>query len=359
MRNCRLFLRVPFTVTFLIVVGFLVVSAQESGGNIWPEIERGGVPRIESIDPIYDFGKAYRGQMIEHTFTIQNVGDAPLAIQGVQRDCGCTGATIDKEHLMPGEELEIDIWLNTANLGEGDLEKSVRIQTDDPNEPETILTMTGVLRVTARMDPPSVELKDIKPREKVEEQIVRIVPVEGFDLEIKNLEIESDFITAKILEREDSGVYRVAIHISTETAKKVISGTVKAVTNLEEEPVLRIPVRVILDQPFVIVPTTIKFSGIQPEYEGKLSYKAIIKNNQEKPLRILDIKSESKFVEYSLETLEDGKKYRLKVILVPGFPAEGFETKVKIFTDNEMYPEREIVVQVNKPRKGSRNSEDL
>jgi LEA14-like dessication related protein len=344
---------------FLTVVGFLVVYAQESGGNIWPEIEKGGVPRVESIDPVYDFGKVYRGQMIEHTFTIQNVGDAPLEIKGIQRDCGCTGATIDKEYLMPGEELEIDVRLNTTNLGEGELEKSVRIETTDPNEPETVLTMTGELRVTARMQPPSVELKDIKPREEIEEQIVRIVPVEGFDLEIKNLEVESDLITARLLEREDSGAYRVAVKISTKTAKNVVSGTVKAVTNLEEEPVLRIPVRVVLDQPFIIIPTTIKFSGIQPEYEGRLAYRAVIKNKQEKPLKILDVKSESKFIEYNLETLEDGKKYRLKVILVPGFPAEGFETKVKIFTDNELYPEREIIVQVNSPTKGITSSEDL
>ncbi len=359
MKHCRLFTLVPFAALVMTIVGFMEISAQGSTDETAAKAGKEPTPKVESIDPVYNFGKVYRGEIIQHTFTIQNVGDAPLSIKGVQRDCGCTGATIDKEWLMPGEELEVDVRLNTSTLEEGELEKSVRIETDDPGEPETILTMTGKLLVTARMDPPSVELKDLKPREKVAEQIVEITPVEGFDLEIENLEVEGDFITAKLLGRDDSGVYRVAIHISTETMKNVLSATVKAFTNLDEEPLLRIPVRAVFDQPFVIVPTMIRFSGIKPEYEGKLTYKALIRNKREKPLKILDVKSDNKFIEYSLETLEDGMKYRLKIMLVPGFPEGGFEAKVKIFTDNELYPEREIIVLVNMPVKESTRSKDL
>jgi len=351
MKNGRL-LFVLFAASILTSAGLMEISAQETSGQSTG-------PRVESIDPVYEFGKVYRGEFIEHTFTIQNIGDAPLAIEGIQRDCGCTGATLSKESLAPGEEMEIEVKLNTSNLEEGDLEKSVRIQTNDPGESETILTLAGELLVTARMEPPSVKLEGIKPRESVEEQIVTITPVPGYDLEIKNLEIESDFITAKLLERDESGAYQVAVNLTTKTTKNVIAGTVKAFTNLDEEPVLRIPVRVVLDQPFVVVPGTIRFSGIKPEYEGKLTYKVVIRNKQEKPLRILDVKSESEFIEYSLITLEDGVKYRLKIMLVPGFPEGAFVGKVKVFTDNEMYPEREIVVEVNRPKKGKEKPEDL
>ena len=347
--------------TALLAAGAIVgrVSAQESGGEGTEKAEKPIGPRVEAIDPVYDFGKVYRGTVVQHTFTLRNAGDDVLKIEGIQKDCGCTVAKIEQQAILPGGEMDVDVKINTIGLDEGPLEKSVRIQTDDRGEPETILTMRGELMVTARMDPPSIKIEGIKPREEIPEQIVKIVPVEGYDLEIKEVESNSDFIHPRLLGRDDSGVYRVAIDIDTKTTKNIIAARIKALTNLEEEPVLRIPVQVVIDQPLVIVPHIIRFTGITPQYEGKLTYKAVIRNNREKPLKVLDVKSDNEFIECVLETVDPGKKYRLKVSLLPGFPEKGFESTVKIFTDNDMYPEREILVQVNQPPNKKKRSKRL
>ena len=351
MKEGRLFFLVS-TVALLTVFslgGFGVVIG-------WKESDQDIGPRIETIDSVYDFGKVYRGEEIQHTFTIRNSGNDYLKIEGISRDCGCTIAEVDREYLSPGEEMPIVVTINTNLLEGGEIEKSVRLATNDKGEPETVLTITGEVLVTANLEPSMVDLKGYKPGEKIPEQIVRIVPVEGFDLKINDVEVSNPLVSAKLLEPDDSGEFRIAVNISSETMKNVISAGIKAFTNLDEEPVLRIPIRVAIDQPFIVVPTSISFTGVRSEFEGKLAYNVVIKNNEEKPLKILDVKNDNEFIKCTLMTIEEGKKYRLNIALQPGFPVSGFEDKVVVFTDNNKYPEREISIRVNLPGKGKRKT---
>ncbi len=333
-----------FLAVFSPGVFFEVLAVEES--------EEGIGPRIETIDPVYDFGKVYRGETIHHTFTIRNSGDDHLKIEGISRDCGCTVAHVDRDYLAPGEEMSIDVRVDTKLLEGGETDKSVRLATNDRREPEAVLTITGEIVVTANHEPSRIELDGFEPGEKIPEQIVRIIPVEGYDLKINRVEVNSKFITANLLEPDDSGEFRIAVNISSETTKNVIAAGIKAFTNLDEEPILRIPVRVVIDQPFVIIPTSVSFTGIDPDFEGTLAYNIVIKNNREEPLEILDIRNENEFIECTLMTVEEGKKYHLNIALLPGFPESGFEARVKVFTDSRKYPEREISIWVNLPRGG-------
>lgn len=320
------------------------VSAEEEG-------EKKTEPRVENINPVYDFGKVYRGETIQHTFTIRNSGDDYLIIGEISRDCGCTIAEVDRNSLAPGEELPINVMVSTKLLDAGEIDKSVRLSTNDKLEPETVLTIRGELLVTANLEPSIIEIEGIKPGDKIPEQIVKITPVEGFDLKIRDMKVNSDLVSVKLMPTDDSGEFRVAVNVSSETTKSVIAAGIRIFTNLEEEPVLRLPVRVVMDQPYIVIPTNINFTGIRSEFEGKLAYNVVIKNNEGEPLEILDVKTEDEFIKCTLMTVEEGKKYRLNVALLPGFPESGYTGRVTVFTNNKLYPEREIVVRVNRPKK--------
>jgi hypothetical protein len=343
-RLFSLFLTVVFLAVFSPGIFIDIMTGEESEGEIGPS--------IETIDPIYNFGRVYRGKTIHHTFTIRNSGDDHLKIEGISRDCGCTVAEVDRDYLAPGEEMSIDVKVDTKLLEGGETDKSVRLATNDRREPETVLTITGEILVTANHEPSRIELDGFEPGEKIPEQIVRIIPVEGYDLKVERVEVSSKFVTANLLEPDDSGEFRIAVNISSETTKNVIAAGIMAFTNLDEEPVLRIPVRVIVDQPFIIVPTSISFTGIDPDFDGTLAYNIVLKNNREEPLEILDIINENEFIECTLMTVEEGKKYRLNIALRAGFPESGFKAKVKVFTNSRKYPEREISIWVNLPRDG-------
>lgn len=46
--------------------------------------ESTGQPKVVVDNPEYDWGSAFAGKTIVHTFVIRNKGDAPLEIKGVR-----------------------------------------------------------------------------------------------------------------------------------------------------------------------------------------------------------------------------------------------------------------------------------
>ena len=336
------------TATALLFIGASSAIPQE--GEKGEEGAKKVGPRVEAVEPVYDFGEIFRGEVIRHTFKVRNRGDDYLKINGITKDCGCTVAKIDQDYIAPGEELPVRVTVSTKLLEEGEIDKSVHLATNDEGEPETILTMTGTIRVTAHLEPARISLKGFKPGDPIPEQVIRVTPVDSYDLRIQGVTTNSTLVKAHLLDSEKEGEYRIAVNISSETTKSAVSTDVKIATNLEEEPILLVPVRAEIDQPLVIVPSELSFTGVKPDFKGKLAYNAVIRNNEEKPLKILDIKSPNRFITYTLKTIEEGKKYRLNVQILPGFPEGGFEDKVTIFTDSEMYPKRDILVRVNQPK---------
>ena len=100
------------------------------------------VPVIKFEDLSYDFGKVSQGDLLEHTFSFTNEGDAKLMIQSVQPSCGCTGAAIgDKKEFDKGETGEIKVTFNTQGRS-GIITKTVTITTNDEANPQVIITFT-------------------------------------------------------------------------------------------------------------------------------------------------------------------------------------------------------------------------
>ncbi|MDH5379626.1 MAG: DUF1573 domain-containing protein, partial [Cyclobacteriaceae bacterium] len=56
-----------------------------------PEVKpEGPIPSFEFEKTDHDFGTITDGDIVKHTFTFKNTGDAPLIIQSARGSCGCT-----------------------------------------------------------------------------------------------------------------------------------------------------------------------------------------------------------------------------------------------------------------------------
>jgi len=82
-------------------------------------------------------------QAIGH-FKYQNTGDKPVRFKSVRTSCGCTAAQTQKEEVPAGEKGEITA---TFNIGErtGTQVKTVTVETDDPANVTTVLTLKAVI----------------------------------------------------------------------------------------------------------------------------------------------------------------------------------------------------------------------
>ena len=73
------------------------------------------LPQFEFEELNYDFGTITEGEVVEHTFTFTNTGEAPLVIQSTSASCGCTTPSYSREPVAPGETGEVQVKFNSQN----------------------------------------------------------------------------------------------------------------------------------------------------------------------------------------------------------------------------------------------------
>jgi hypothetical protein len=78
-------------------------TATTSAAAPAPETKpEGPLPKMEFTGVDHDFGTINEGEVVEHTYSFKNTGDAPLIIQGAQGSCGCTVPDWSKDPIPVG-----------------------------------------------------------------------------------------------------------------------------------------------------------------------------------------------------------------------------------------------------------------
>ncbi len=79
-----------------------------------PEVKPDGpLPEFSFASETHDFGTIPEGEVVEHTFTFTNTGEAPLIIQSASASCGCTVPSYSKEPVPVGGTGEIAVRFNS------------------------------------------------------------------------------------------------------------------------------------------------------------------------------------------------------------------------------------------------------
>jgi hypothetical protein len=155
-------------------------------------------------------------QAIGH-FKYQNTGDKPVKFKSVRTSCGCTAAQTQKDEVPAGEKGEITA---TFNIGErtGTQVKTVTVETDDPANVTTVLTLKAVIPQQLEITPTFVFWgKGEEPKPKT------IVVRAAKDFPVKHLKVTSsspDF-RAKV-EETGNGQFKIDVQ-PQETNKQTAS----------------------------------------------------------------------------------------------------------------------------------------
>ena len=115
----------------------------------------GPQPKVEVLNPLYDFGTALEGKMVDHVFKIKNTGHGELEIRGMKTSCGCTAAAPSKNHLAPGEEADVSVGFDT-HFQKGHQVRTITAFTNDPATPQAVMTMQGIVKQQVAATPAQV-----------------------------------------------------------------------------------------------------------------------------------------------------------------------------------------------------------
>ncbi len=155
-------------------------------------------------------------QAIGH-FKYQNTGDKPVKFKSVHTSCGCTAAQTQKEEVPAGEKGEITA---TFNIGErtGTQVKTVTVETDDPANVTTVLTLKAVIPQQLEITPTFVFWgQGEAPKPKT------IVVRAAKDFPVKHLKVTSsspDFQTK--VEETGNGQFKIDVQ-PQETNRQIAS----------------------------------------------------------------------------------------------------------------------------------------
>ncbi|HKP93369.1 MAG TPA: DUF1573 domain-containing protein [Chthoniobacterales bacterium] len=147
-------------------------------------------------------------------FKYENKGDAPIHIKAVRPSCGCTTAALAKNDVAPGEKGEITA---TFNIGDrvGTQTKSITVETDDAQKPQTVLTLKATIAQYLELQPSFVYWQageEAKPK--------TILAKAGKGANVKKVDVTSssgDF-TAKVEPGSGEGEFKIMVQ-PKDTAK--------------------------------------------------------------------------------------------------------------------------------------------
>ena len=152
-------------------------------------------------------------------FKYENKGDTPVHFKGAPRtSCGCTVAALQKTQVAPGEKGEITA---TFNIGDrtGVQMKTITVETDDPQNPTTVLTLKANIAQLLELQPAFVFWQageEAKPK--------TILAKAGKGVTLKNVEVTSssgDF-TAKV---EPGAAGQFKINVQPKDTAKPLNAT--------------------------------------------------------------------------------------------------------------------------------------
>ena len=88
------------------------------------------------------FGNIKPGEKKNCDFTLTNSGKSNLLIRKTKASCGCTAITLGEKTIEPGKSTTIRATFDSTGKS-GRQIKSITVITNDPQNPETILTIDG------------------------------------------------------------------------------------------------------------------------------------------------------------------------------------------------------------------------
>ncbi len=124
----------------------------------------GGAPRAIPGAKSHDFGEVPPGIRVEHRFEIANRGDRVLEIKPAGTSCGCSASLTAADTVFPGETGAVTVTLD-AKGPSGPRQAWIRVQTNDPLEPELHLVLHGRVGGDVLVKPDLLYLGRIGPDE--------------------------------------------------------------------------------------------------------------------------------------------------------------------------------------------------
>lgn len=307
-------------------------------------------PRLSIVEPVKDYGTVPKGEKLDAVFMIKNTGNADLQIISAKPGCGCTVADFDKV-IKPGETGKVSAHVDTTNFA-GPIAKGVTVESNDPNNPTSQLTIHAVVKPYVEVSPAGfvrynmlqgdAETQTIKVYSEEEEplQITKIeVPAEGVKATFHKIEKPEELVPNA--GRPGQNQYQVDITVGGPDLKVgPLADKVRILTNSKHQPEYPISISGVIRPTMRVEPSGINFGEVTPTENAATRTVLLRSNDLKTPDRLVVTKAESNspMVKAAVRPTPNKGEYEVTLQIARDAKPGDVNGEVKIFTSDKITP---------------------
>ncbi|MBI5393913.1 MAG: DUF1573 domain-containing protein [Verrucomicrobia bacterium] len=144
----------------------------------------------------HDYGTMGQGEEATHVFTIRNKGRGLLKLSGVSTTCGCAAMMLDKNEVPPDGTARLAVTFRSGSFV-GSVEKHLIVQSDDPEQPQTTVTIRAKVNPVYIIEPPIVNIGGI-PRGQGAVREVTLRDSKGRPFGISSVTVSHEDLKAEV-----------------------------------------------------------------------------------------------------------------------------------------------------------------
>ncbi len=289
-------------------------------------------PKILFEDGVYDFGIAGPGQEVIHTFNFTNTGTAHLQINRVSTSCGCTAALVTEKVVSPGEIGSILVTLKTKRY-KGKKEETITIYSNDPNNPESVLTIRGIIKTEFAVVPQGLHFGEVKKGDTAT-SMVQLLQLSSNPLILDKIEANDEYLTtqtSKITEENKKG-FNIDITIKPVVPVGEFSEVITLHTNLSKKPRIDIPIWANIAGRIQVQPKAFSFGTV--EKGGKILHAITVSSSDGTDFNVLKVVCDLPFINIRTSDDEKDNLVRISGTIDDLSPAGRCSGRIDIYTDD-------------------------
>ncbi|MCX5636942.1 MAG: DUF1573 domain-containing protein [Planctomycetota bacterium] len=199
--------QLKFHLLLLVLISITVSfcsSAFSQNPNPSEIISAGEHPRLKLAETTHDFGDVWQGDEVNCVFELFNEGEGNFTIIKQKTTCGCTVAKPINGSISPGSKKNLEVSFAVGNKI-GHTAKRILLYTNDPKQPEVMLTVTANVKQSVEIVPSQLDFEDIAIGTVIEKKIELKRKNGTGPIKIKKFLFPSNDISAKLVEETENG----------------------------------------------------------------------------------------------------------------------------------------------------------
>ena len=297
-----------------------------------------GGPRAVFETARKDIGSLKAGETAQLSFPLRNEGGQTLQLLSVEGGCGCL--TPEYPRTIPaGGSGEIRIVFEPQLLWSGEMEKQVKVTTNDPSQPEAQLVVAAEVIPVVAMEPRSPLVIQYKPGETYRREI-RLTPRADRSMTISSPEPDSPLVKAEVVpppagDRARTHLLRLAI--GPYAGPGDMNTTVRLATTDPKVPRVDVVVVGLAQSGVVVSPRNVLLPMLKPESAGQEIARLQV-FARSGGLKLLGVETGSPSLKAEVTAKTPGQFYDVVLRYTGGAKKGSLETTIRVRTDDKRFP---------------------